>query len=318
MAESKIKPLILILSDQLFLRQQPIDILKSRIMNEGFFEFNFESFELGVHPAADIVNAANTMPFASEHRLIIANSVENANKEDLDKLAEYASSPNNSTILVIVGSKLSKASKLYKRIQEKGDVLDRKPPARKDLPSTVLSLFKKEELVADFSIAQALINTVGEDLDSLNQAVIRLKLFLGERRHVEIEDIAEALNTRVEVKPWEFTNALQERNKVKAFHIYKQATEQGVSEIMLLAMTIKMVRELITCRAMIDRGQDNSSLVATKLGKPEWLARRTLDHSRDYSPQKLREIHGLVAEIEEKLKSGGDKGLLFTQLILEF
>lgn len=318
MTESKIKPLILILSDQAFLRQQPIDILKSRIADEGFFDFNYESFDIGTHQVSEIINAANTVPFASAHRLILVNGIERANKDELEALAQYAKSPNDSSIFVVIGTKLLKTSKLYKAMKEKGDVLERKAPTRKELPSIITSLFKKEGIVANYEVSLAMLNMVGENLTYINQAVARLALYLGERKQLEIEDIAEALSSSAEIKPWEFTNALAARDRIKALQIYNEAINQGISELMLHSMTVKLMRELITCRSLIERGEDDIATVSKKLSKPDWMARRLLDQSRRFSPQELREIYLFMAEIEEKFKSGGDKRLLSTQLIMKF
>lgn len=318
MEEKTIKPLILILSDQAFLRRQPVDILKKRIEDEGFSDFNYQSFEIGIDSVSEMIAAANTMPFVTSTRLVVIEAIEKAKSSDLEELAKYAENPNESTIFVIVGTRLLKNTKLYKRIKEKGDILERKAPTRRELPNAVLSLFKKEGLQANIQIAEALINTVGEDLDYLTQAVSRVALYLGTRKKVELEDIASAVEDSVQVKPWEFTNALQERNKVKALQLYQASIKQGISELALLALTVKMVRELITCRALIDRGEADLLTVATKLGKQEWLARRILDHSRAFKSTELNEIFLSLAEIEEKLKSGGEKSILFAQMIVRF
>lgn len=317
-----LKPLYLILSEESFLRDQAVDLLKQRVEKEGPIDFNFDRFDAALSSASDIVAAAETMPFASPYRLVLVHNIDKISKESSDTLARYATSPNETTVLTLIGTKLNKGNALYKQVALHGDILDRKPPAKRELPDKVTQMFGAKDLRASRYVAEALINTVGSDLKSLDSAIEKLRIYVGEGHTVEIADITETITVSVEVKTWELLNDLSDRNAAAALSKFKRIIAQGDDAqstiIMLNGSLQRMLRDLISFRAYIDRGVTSISEYASLSGQPDWKARITKRQAQGFGARKLEGALKNLAKAEKAIKSGSDPVFIYEQWIIDF
>jgi DNA polymerase-3 subunit delta len=305
MAEkAPLKPLYLILSDQAYLRDQPLSILKARLeAEEGNLDFNFETFDGTTAEADDIIAAANTLPFAALHRLVIVQAVDKMKTDALKDLATYAQNPNPTTILVLVGEKLAKNTVLYKAVAANGNVMNRKTPKKNELPPIVLGMFGEAGLQTDQTTATALINVVGNDLEALRSAIQQVKTYAKEGARITRADVAAVVGDSAEVTVWEFSAALSDRKPQEALRVFRKVLNQGESMFFAISLAQRTVRDLMTARALIDRGQGNTAAVAAAIGKPDWLAGKLLRQAQRYQASELREALQGIAHVEDTLKT---------------
>jgi DNA polymerase-3 subunit delta len=121
-----LKLIYLIISEQEFLLQHALDKLKARVSEVADIDFNYEVFE-GESASADAIMAAcNTLPFASERRLVVVRNVEKLSKEGIDALTKYAEDPSPTTVLALAATKLAKNTRLFKVVEKLGGVVERK------------------------------------------------------------------------------------------------------------------------------------------------------------------------------------------------
>ncbi|MDR1775734.1 MAG: DNA polymerase III subunit delta [Actinomycetes bacterium] len=326
-----LKPVNVILSEQPFLRRQPLDRLYARLDAElGADSYDTQTFEGGEALATDIVAAAQTVPFLSSARLIVVNNLQAFSADQMEILAGYVAEPNPTTILVLIGEKLLKTSKLYKAAQATGYVMERQTPKANELPGLLRSMFQAAGLTADDTVARAVINLVGNDLVALSVATEKLKAFCGDRTQVTRDDVAQVIGATVEVRAWEFTNAVAERACNDALGLLYAMFEQNDREEAVLAMvralTAQKIRELLCARALLDRGCANASelnarmklLAAKPKNIPDWLARKTFTQAERYSAAELRDALVSLAEVERQKTSRPELGrLAFERWVLE-
>ncbi|MBK5211178.1 MAG: DNA polymerase III subunit delta [Coriobacteriia bacterium] len=317
--QNDLKPIYLILSEQAFLRTQATDRLKARLEKEGSLDFNFNQLDAGVNTPQEIIDAANTLPFASTYRLVFVTGIEQYKADDLALLVEYATDPNETTVLCLIGTKLAKSTRLYKQVVKVGAVLDRKAPAKKELPSVVAALFAEQGITAHSIEAVALINAVGEDLDVISGSIVKIRSYLGDKKEVSLADIAEVVATTAEVKIWEFSNALADKDAHQALaRLTRTLQISGNSVFSAETFAIRTVRELITARALIDRGDASASVLAAETGKQEWLARKTLAQARKFTGPELNKALRGLGDVLEAARTGADELLLFERWVLRF
>ncbi|MCL2332335.1 MAG: DNA polymerase III subunit delta [Actinomycetia bacterium] len=327
MAPTDLKPLCLITSDQVFLRDQALDRLRARVVEMGVdLDFNYESFDAETADLTEVVAAANTLPFIGELRLVVVTRIEKLTKEGLDLLADYARAPSPTTILCLVGEKLNRVTKLYKAIAAGGTVLDRKAPKRRELPGIVRGLFTERGLTTDAAAPEALVNLVGEDLNALSTAIATVAAYVdtSSDKKVTRKVIAEVVGASAEVKSWEFTDALAERRCAEALALVGRALDQGSTLPALGSSALRTVRQLIVARSLIDEGVANpASALAEELKLPpnlSWRTKSILQQARAHDAKKLRDALCDYAEVESTMKSSPDelKRLAFERWIIAF
>lgn len=320
--KDSLKPLYLILSEESFLRDQAVDLLKERVEKEGPIDFNFDRFDASIGSVSDIIAAAETMPFASPYRLVLVTNIDKLTKEQSDVLARYAARPNETTVLALVGTKLNKGTELLKQVKLHGDVLDRKAPNKRELPEKVVRMFAAKGLRATRFVADALINAVGTDLTALDSSIDKLAIYAGDNKTIEISDIIEAITVSAEVKTWEFINDLADRNAVEALAKFQSIVNQNndaQSAIMPLNAAIqRLLRDLIVFRSLIDRGVTDISEYVKASGQFDWKAKITKRQADKISAKKLEVALRELAQAEHAIKSGSNPVFTYEQWIIRF
>ena len=99
---SDLKPVYLIYGEQELLLDRAVRRLRDRLSEAADLDFNMETFDGAEVTAQEVVNAANTMPFMSDKRLVVVRDVDKMVADDLARLADYAKDPAPYTCLVLV------------------------------------------------------------------------------------------------------------------------------------------------------------------------------------------------------------------------
>ena len=326
--KSKLQPVNLIISEQDLLRTEAIVRLRDRMVEEGTdLDLDSQSIEADNIDPSVFAEATGTLPFMSPQRLVIINNIDKLRAADpvVTAIIKYCNNPNPTTILALTAHRLAKTTKLYKAIAKAGLVIDRKAPAKRDMPEHVRLMFAAAGLQVQISDATTLINLVGDDLLSLNSAISQLAAFkdvAGKRKPddksliaVNQREITNLIGETTEVKAWELTDALANRDGVLTLDILNRLIRAEGESVHFLAvfMTVTKVRELLTARALIDRGSDSAQALIDQLqnhstsGKGRslqpWLADRILRQARSFSTEQLREALRELAAVEHTMKT---------------
>lgn len=82
--------------------------------------FNSETFSGLTCTGEEVITAANTLPFASEVRLVLVNDVDKLKKADSELLIAYLKEPCETTVLALEGQKVAKIPDYIRLFQRLG------------------------------------------------------------------------------------------------------------------------------------------------------------------------------------------------------
>ena len=113
------------------------ETLRQAILPAGTESMNFDVLEGKKATAAAIMDAAETLPFLNEKRLVLVKNSEffrkNGRKEEGEFLLDFVSNIPESTCIVFLEEKVEKTGKLYKAIAKRGMVVEFLPLKEKEM-----------------------------------------------------------------------------------------------------------------------------------------------------------------------------------------
>ena len=323
-----LQPVNLIISEQDLLRAEALKRLRCRMSEEGVdLDLDSQVLDAEQMDVASFASATGTLPFMSPLRLVVVQNIDKlkAADERTQAVIDYCLDPNPTTVLALSAQRVAKSTKLYKAVAKNGLIIDRKAPTKKDLPEHVSLMFAAAGMKASSLDANTLINLVGDDLASLNSAIEQLAAYkdvagkrsAGDDSLISISqtEITNLIGDTSEVKAWELTDALANRDGSKTLDILNRLTKsEGESvHFLVVFLTATKLRELLTARALIDRGDGSSQALIEQLqnhstkGKGRslqpWLADRILRQARQFSAEELRAGLRGLAEVEYTMKT---------------
>ena len=306
----------LIVGDDVLKRETVLARLNKRLESYGDMAFNSDAFDGETATGEAIVAACNTVPFASEKRLVSVVHADKLKSADTEPIVAYLKAPNETTVLALVAEKLAKNTRLYKAIAALGKdaVIDCSLPKAYELPAQVSAMAKKRGLSMDNRAATLLVELVGDDTVRLDSELARMALEKGEGATLTQADV-EAMVTRTNAtKPWKFVDAFSERNLSLSLKTL-QRLDDSTSPFALIVMVVNRIRELLCVKSLAARRSGETVAQALKL--PDWRVKNHGKWAQRYSEREL--VHALTTarDAELAMKTGRDAQEVLTDWLIE-
>lgn len=311
-----LKPVYLIYGSEELLLERAARRLRDRLAAVADLDFNMETFDGGSASADEIVNAANTMPFMSERRLVIVRDVEKMDSAALETLAAYSRDPAPYTCLVLIAAKIAKNSKLYRAVSATGVAFEYAAPKRAEYAAEVVKLLKERGKKISSADAQTVVDLVGRDLRRLDAEADKMAAYAGSEERITAADVAQVVAAGAATSVFELTDAVGDRDAHRALVLLGRLLEGGESALGVHAMLVRHVRALVGARALASRGMSPDAM-APEIGMAPWLARAATRQASRYDPVDLARALAALADAEEQMKtSSADAGLVLERWII--
>ena len=311
---SGLLPAYLIVGADDLKRRQATTRLKGRL------DQSFSAFNLDEHVAAsdleaqDIISSLNTLPLGDAFRLVMIERADKLPKPVSEAIIVYLKDPNPACVLCLVAESLPKNTRIYKAVAKVGNkaIVDCPPKKRWELPPLVVRMARAYGVTMDQNAATELVSRVGESTTMLDAQLKVLSEYCRDAGVITVADVERHVVRTAEVKPWDFLDAVSQRDAAKALTLYRLM--QNPSQVALCSLLTGRLRELICAKALDARGQ--GSALASELGKQAWQVKNHLGWSRRFAAGALE--RGLIAcaQCERALKSGSDPDVTFTELVV--
>lgn len=311
----ELKPVYLIYGEEDLLLELALQRLRGLVAEVADLDFNFDAFQGESADPGDIIAAADTLPFASERRLVVVHDVDRMSASNQAVLAEHVVHPSPTTCLVMVARKMRKDSKLVRAVASAGEVAEYKPPKYNEYPRWVTQFFDGHGRTIDRDAVEALLRAAGRDLRRLATEAEKIMVYAGDRTHVTTEDVESVISGAAPVSIFEFLDALGARESARALGLLDQLLANGEELMRVHAMAARHVRQLISVSALAGRDLPIRQ-IQKEAGMADWQVRKALAQSRRFEPDELSTALRRAAEVERRMKSGqGDARLVFERWV---
>lgn len=315
-------PAYLVVGEDALKRAAVLKRLRVRVAEYGDLSFNGDELDGEFVEGDAIVTSCNTMPFASDLRLVYVRNAEKLKKPDSEALVSYLKEPSPTTVLALEAEKLAKSTRLYKAVAalDKKAVIECAPLKGRELPKTVRAMAVGHGVTFSEGAARKLVDLVGENTVRLDSEIRKIALaHCGSDAVTETE--VEAMTARVtEVKPWDLVDAFSARDLRKC--LFCLTRMESTAPRALIAMCATRIRELLCAQSLARRGNGNAANVARALSErggrtlPEWRVKNHPAWARNYSPAELRAALASARDAEQAMKSGSDPQAVFTDWLV--
>jgi len=310
-----LKPVYLIYGSEELLLERAARRLRDRLAAVADLDFNMETFDGGAASADEIVNAANTMPFMSDRRLVIVKDVDKMDATSTERMTEYAKDPAPYTCLVLVATKVAKNTRLYKAVAASGVAFEYAAPKRNEYAGEVVRLLRERGRRISPAAAQMLVDIVGRDLRRLDSEADKLIAFADGADSISESDVRMVAANSGETSVFELTDAVGDRDTTRSIRLLGRLLASE-TPLMVHAMLARHVRAMIGARALSDRGMSHEAM-APEIGMPPWQVRNVARQAQRFSGIELaRALRGLAAAEEEMKTSPTDAGLVIERWII--
>ena len=210
-------PVYLLYGEEDYLKRMYRDRLKKAVLGDGD-EMNYSYFEGKDIDFPTLREAANTLPFFSDHRIII---IENSRWfKNASELADYLPAMPDTTVMVFVEKEIDKRNKLYKYVNKNGLAVEMTTMTERELKAWVALLLKQSGRKIQESTASYLLEQVDNSMTNIKNELDKLIAYTEGREIITKEDIDAVCSIQVTGRIFQMMDAVASGNQGETLRLY--------------------------------------------------------------------------------------------------
>jgi len=267
---------------------------------------NLDRFDSETKDQEKILGSLETLPFFALKRVVLLEGLDlfnNKNKAKADAIAKKMDDVKETTICFIIEDAVDKRTSLYKSIKENGFISEFLFQDEQELIQFVARELQKSNKKISTADARYFLETVGFELNTLNQEIKKLRDYLGNEEVVNKEDIDKVCTKHIEAKIFELVDAIGGKQREKAMLLYHDMLAVKEPESRILFMISRQMT-LIYHAKLLSSKRVSVSLIAKQLKVPEFVAKKIIAQSLKFSQKDLAYSIKNLVDLEYGFKSG--------------
>ncbi|MGZ3743297.1 MAG: DNA polymerase III subunit delta [Pseudobdellovibrionaceae bacterium] len=300
--KGEFSPLYFLFGEEAYLLNQCVERFKYAVLTEGAIDFNYSLFYASDADVSNVRDAVETLPMMAPKRLVILKEAQELTDREWAELDPLITTPVESTVFVILASRVDKRKKVIRMMLETADCVEFKKPYDNQIPGWVKYIAGTLGLdIADDAILH-LAKLVGSQLSEIESELQKLADFLGERKRIEVSDVSQVVSRSKEENVFDFTRAIGESDRVRALEHLVHLLDQGQSEIGIVSLLARHIRLLLSVKRGLEHGLTGTKLAHAAQVPPYFLDNYIMQ-SRLWTVKKLEQTLIILAETDKALKS---------------
>ncbi|MEP4653028.1 MAG: DNA polymerase III subunit delta, partial [Ilumatobacter sp.] len=272
-------------------------------------EFDTEDYEL-----RSVIDAAQTPPFLTDKRVVIARNVSRFNAADLPALLAYLDDPLDSSDLVLAqGGDGQLSKKIVDGVKKVGTVVATAPPKKAgERGAWIRDQIKAAGLTIEPRAIQRLTEWLGEEPARLDGVLGTLRGAFGTDATLTDSDIEPFLGEAGGVPPWDFTDAVMAGDTTKALTMMGRMIHGGKRHPLQIMSTLhNHYAGLARLDGANARTEQDASAATGLKGFP---AKKSLQNYNRLGGASTKRAIGLLAQADLDLRGAKD---LDSELVME-
>ncbi|MEO1057115.1 MAG: DNA polymerase III subunit delta [Actinomycetota bacterium] len=288
--------------------------LVDELVGDGDRSMMVDEFDDDEYELRTVVDAAQTPPFLTDTRVVVARGIGRFTADDATGLIAYLVNPLESTHLVLAGGGGRIVKKITDGAKASGSVTNVSPPTRAKERSGWVADRIKESGVKIRGNAQAqLAEWLGEDAGRLDGILATLHAAYGDSRTLDTADIEPYLGDAGGVPPWDFTDAIDAGRTTEALQLLGRMVHAGGRHPLQIMSILHNHYGTLAALDGADARSEQDVMELTGIKSP-YPAKKALQNSRRLGGPAVHRAIALLAEADLDLRGARE---LPDELVME-
>jgi len=253
-----------------------------------------------------LVDAAQTSPFFTDHRVVVGREIERFKaKEDLALLVTYLADPLPTTVLVLEWGGTGRVPKaLADAVEAAGGQTISTDPGR-DVGDFVAKAAGEAGVRLDRDALRHVVDWLGDDPGKLPGVLAVLASTYGEGATLSVGDVEPFLGDAGGVPPWDLTDAIDRGDIAASITMLTRMLKAGRHPMQVMATLHTHFQRILRLEGAALRGEKEAATVLGLKGST-FPARKALAQARKLGPHGVRESMRLLAKADLELRGTVD------------
>ncbi len=297
----------LIVGDDASLVSAAVSDLVHRLVGDGDRSLMVDSFDGEEYEMHSVVDAAQTAPFLTERRVVVARDIGRFSADDSAALVRYLGEPLDSTELVLVGGGGRLAKAVTDAVKKAGGaVVETSPPSKKqDRQHWVEQQAAEAGVRLDGAAISLITAWLGEDVGRIGGLLDTLESTFGLDKMLRPADITPFLGDAGDVPPWDLTDAIDRGDTKSALSLLHRMVGAGERHA-LVVMAILFTHYGRLLRLDGAEAHDEATAAVVLGVKPSFQVKKAVELYRTLGSGPVHRAIELLARADLDLRGARD------------
>ena len=318
-------PVYLIVGEETYFIDETISRLKRSMQREDP-EVEVMVFDMDEQPIDYVIDEADTIPFFSERKLIIAKNASflkaaERGKEkiehDVKRLERWLDHPSDTAVTIFIApyEKLDERKKVTKLMKEKSILVDAKTPETNALYTWIDAELSAYGKAITEEAKVRLVEMVGANMLQLKAEIDKMALYLGEDDEITEQIVLDLVAKTLEHDAFKMLNAYLSHDVQEALSIYHDLLRQKEEPIALVGLLASNIRSMNSVYYLSSQGYPQHQIASTLKMHP-YRVKMILSQRNKPTAQRLLQALYSLANVDLQLKSTGGNREQLVELFL--
>lgn len=227
-------PILLFTGSEVHLMEDELRRIKKRLGDDALMNYSAADGE-SLARIEDFIQLCHTVPFLSEHRLMVLRNIQKLKPKARAKLLDYAHEPAEFTTLILTLENTKTQAKDIQTLRSLCKVREFKPLAGGQLVDWMRKRAATFDKNIDNDAAYLLAEITGADTGTLATEVDKLCLYAGDEKSITRADVERVVMRTDQVSVFTFLDDLFNR-KPSALKLLVDLEREGIEPLQLISL----------------------------------------------------------------------------------
>jgi DNA polymerase-3 subunit delta len=251
-----IGPLYVLHGDEPFLKRQVMQAIRARALGSDSTD-DVPAVHAGDKATfAEVYDELQTVPFFVARRIVVVDGADPFVTRYRTQLEKIIGNLPASGVLVLDVKSWAANTRLAKMVDSAATIVCKAPPAYKLPPWCTEWAAAQHQKQLPAAAAGLLVDLVGTEMGLLDQEIMKLAIYVGERKKIDVADVDRLVgNSRAE-STWKIFDALAASQSPEALAILDRALDQGEEPLKIMGAFSMQLRRLAQAARLGTQGMN--------------------------------------------------------------
>jgi len=312
-SQGTIRPLYVLHGTELHIMGEWLELLAKTAIDPDTRDFALSRYDLTETPLETAIEDAETLPFLSPRKLVIASGAyfltggrdPSKADHDVEALIRYAKAPADHAVLVLTvpAEKLDDRKKVVKTLKQSAVVLPFAPLGPAELQQWVAKKATGRGVSIDADAVEALLERVGGSCATLASEIEKLSLYVGQGGAIRREHVESLAVRTSEQNVFLLVEEIAKLRPERAMTIFHDLLKEKEEPIKLLVLIARQFRMMLGTKELARQGFSQAQ-IASQLGAHPFAIKIAGEQAKRFKTETLERILGELADLDYAMKTG--------------
>jgi DNA polymerase-3 subunit delta len=296
--------LFVVYGDEDFLRRLVLEVLRPLVLGKG----EEDGLSYSAHPGdtatfATVMDELQTVPFFGDCRLVVVDNADPFVTRYRAALEKAIANLPSTGVLVLDVKSWTRTTRLAKMIDQDATI-ECKAPAGYLMPKWCVKwTTSRHRKQLTQPAAELLVDLVGPEMGLLDQELLKLAIYVGERKQIDVGDVDKLVGRGRSQDTWAIFDAIAAGQSGQALTILDRLFDQGEEPIRLMGAFSKQLRQLAQAYRLTLQGRP-LAVALQEVGVPPFGIKQREQMLKHLGRRRLERLYDWLVEVDQGAKGG--------------